>query len=149
MGETVAASGAAQYARTIRRAFLSCVLVVFTATACGGGKPAAGLRIVTRTATPYAAAVCLNSDTFVVSQAGREISGSSPGGVNFTIRFYKSPAAAAAALSRLNAQYAAAIAATVVDYAGNPPLHPGGAPMILTHDEFATLRHCIELHFPG
>jgi hypothetical protein len=149
MEGTVAAPSAAQYARDIRRAFLFCVLVALTATACGGGKRSAQSRIVTRTATPYAAAQCLNSDTFVVSQAGREISGSSPGGVNFTLRFYKSPAAAIIALSRLNAQYAAAIAATVVDYGGNPPLHPGGAPMILTHDEFATLRHCIELRSPG
>jgi hypothetical protein len=125
------------------------VLVALVATGCGGGKRSVAPGVVTRTATPYDAALCLDSDTFVVAAAGRQVSGSSPGGVNFTVTFYKSPAAAAAALSHLNATYATALAATVVDYAGNPPAHPGGAPMTLTYDELATLRLCIELHRPG
>ena len=125
------------------------MLVALVATGCGGGKRPVAPGVVTRTATPYDAALCLDSDTFVVASAGRQVSGSSPGGVNFTVTFYKSPAAAAAALSHLDAKYATAIAATVVDYAGNPPAHPGGAPMTLTYDELATLRHCIALRRPG
>ncbi len=110
--------------------------------------------VVTRTATPYDAALCLNSDTFVVASAGRQVSGSSPGGINFTVTFYQShrPAAAAAAVARLQpCQYVDdRFAAAVVNDAGNPPPHPGGAPMTLTYDEkLATLRHCIELHRPG
>ena len=119
------------------------------AAGCGGGKRATPTTVATRTATPYAAAVCLNSDAFIVDAEGRRVSGSSPGGVNFTVTFYKSPAAAAASLARLDPAYSAAIAAAVVDYSGNPPLHPGGAPMALIHNDLATLRLCIELRPPG
>jgi hypothetical protein len=119
------------------------------AAGCGGGGSTTTTTVQTRTATPDAAAVCLNSDTFLVQAAGKRISGSSPAGVNFTVTFYKSPAAAAAARARLDPAYSAAIAATVVDYSGNPPLHPGGAPMALVYDELATLRLCIELQRPG
>lgn len=80
---------------------------------------------------------------------GTAVSGSSPGGINFTVTFHASPAAAAAALARLGRAYAVRMAAAVVDDAGNPPLHPGGKPMTLSHDELATLRHCIEIHHPG
>ena len=119
------------------------------AAGCGGGKRAITTTTPTRTATPSAAAVCLNTDTFIVEAAGKQISGSSPGGVNFTVTFYKSPAVAAAARALLDPAYSAAIAATVIDYSGNPPLHRGGAPMRLVHDDLRTLRHCIELRPPG
>ena len=96
-----------------------------------------------RTASPAAAADCLNSDLFLVQAEGRKILGSSPGGVNFTVTFYASPAIAKAALAQLDPMYASAIVATVVDYSGNPPRRRGAAPPRLINDDFATLRHCI------
>jgi hypothetical protein len=125
------------------------VVLVVTAAGCGGGKRAATTTVVTRTASPAAAAVCLNSDTFVVQATDTQITGSSPGGINFMVTFYKTPAAATAALAGRDPIYARTIAATVIDDSGNPPLHPGGKPMRLIHDDFATLRHCIELRRPG
>ena len=125
------------------------MLLALVAAGCGGAKQAPTPPLVTRTATPTAAALCLNSDAFLVDAEGRQITGSSPGGINFTVAFYQSRAAAAAALARRNSGYASTIAATVIDDSGNPPLHPGGKPMRLTHDELATLRHCIELRRPG
>ena len=99
--------------------------------------------VALRTASPSSAANCLNADLFIVQADGRKILGSSPGGVTFTVTFYASPAAANAALARLNPTYAAAIVATVVDYSDNPPRHHGAAPPRLVNDDFATLRHCI------
>jgi hypothetical protein len=37
----------------------------------------------------------------------------------------------------------------VINYSGNPPLHPGEAPMKLINLDLRTLRHCIELRRPG
>ena len=88
--------------------------------------------------------MCLNSDQFLVIATGRKIQGSSPGGINFTITFYASPAAASAAYVRLNPKYATLMGAAVINDAGNPPPHPGAPPMRLIHDDLATLRHCIE-----
>jgi hypothetical protein len=125
------------------------VLLVLVPTGCGSGHHAAKTQVVTRTATPYDAAVCLDTDTFLVNADGSRVTGSSPGGINFVATFYRSPAAAAAAFAHHDPEYATRMAAAVIDYSGNPPLHPGGKPMRLTYDELATLRHCIELHSPG
>jgi len=125
------------------------VLLVLAAAGCGGGSHNAPIVVVTTTATPTAAADCLNSDAFLVEAAGTQITGSSPGGINFTVTFHTSPAAAAVALAHLNRVYAVEMAAAVVDDAGNPPLHRGGTPMRLSPDELATLRLCIEIHRPG
>ena len=119
-----------------------CLASALVASGCGGGRHVT-TTIVLRTATPNAAADCLNADLFIVQVEGRQILGSSPGGVNFTVTFYASPAAANAALGRLNPRYGAAIVATVVDYSGNPPRRKGAAPPRLINDDFATLRHCI------
>jgi len=142
-------AGAAQYARTIRRALVPCVLLVLVPTGCGGGTQAGAPPVATRTATPSSAAICLNTDTFLVNAEGIRVTGSSPGGINFVATFYRSPAAAAAAVARRNPAYLTRMDDAVIDDAGNPPLHPGGPPMRLTNDELATLRHCIELHPPG
>jgi hypothetical protein len=93
--------------------------------------------------SPNAAALCLNTDLFVVSQSGDQVSGSSPGGVNFTVTFHKTTRAAAAAAGRHPA-YTIQLGTAVVDDFGNPPAHRGGAPMRLTHDDIVTLRHCIQ-----
>ena len=79
-----------------------------------------------------------------MTQSGRKIRGSSPGGINFTVTFYRSIRAANVASAHLDPTHATVIGATVVNDAGNPPLHPGGPPMTLIHDDLATLRHCIE-----
>jgi hypothetical protein len=98
-----------------------------------------------RATTPTGAADCLNADLFLVEAGPRAVRGSSPGGVNFTIRFYKSAAAATAAHSRLLPEYAAIVATTVVDFGGNPPAYRGGPPRVLLSVDMATIRHCVVL----
>jgi hypothetical protein len=124
-------------------------LLVLAAVGCGGGGSTTTTTVPIRTATPAAAAECLNSVAFLVEPARKRVRGSSPGGVNFTVNFYESPAAAAAALAPRDPEYSAAIASTVVDWSGNPPLHPGGLPMTLVNNDLASLRNCIEVRPPA
>src|SRR5438067_621809 len=79
-----------------------------------------------RTASPTEAADCLNTVQFLVDHGVRTVTGSAPDGVNFIARFYGSDAEANAALSRLNPKYAVVMGRAVINFAGNPPAHPGG-----------------------
>ena len=115
-------------------------------TGCGGRAqtptvPHGGL--VMTTATPHDAAVCLNQDQFLVEEATTTVAGSSPEGVNFVVRFYRSNAAANAALVRAGHRYTARFGRVVVNFAGNPPPHPGQAPRVLKHIDLVTIRHCV------
>ena len=93
--------------------------------------------------SPTIAATCLNADAFLVEEVQGKVRGSSPTGVNFTIRFYGTHAAANAAFARLKPRFAAMFATAVVDFAGNPPPAPGAAPRVLEHLDLITIRHCI------
>jgi hypothetical protein len=94
-------------------------------------------------ATPHDAALCLNQDQFLVEEATTTVAGSSPEGVNFTVRFYRSTSAANAAAVRANRRYTARFGRVVVNFAGNPPAHPGQAPRVLKHVDLVTIRHCV------
>jgi hypothetical protein len=113
-------------------------------TGCGEKKSAPS-PTHTRTASPTAAADCLNSDGFLVEAARGAVRGSSPTGVNFTIRFYKSTGATNAAFERLRPRFAAMIAMALVDFAGNPPAHAGGPARVLDSLDLRTIKHCVEL----
>jgi hypothetical protein len=91
------------------------------------------------------AALCLNADLFYIeSYVGKTITGTSPQGVNFRIRFYRTIPAASRAFARLQPRFAVRYATAVVDFAGNPPAKRGGPPRVLEHLDFATIRHCLE-----
>jgi len=116
-------------------------------TGCGSGSTTttttSGGGLALTTATPHDAAMCLNSDQFLVSEATTSVAGSSPEGVNFVVRFYRSAAAANAARAHAGVRYTARFGMTVVDFGGNPPPHAGGSPRILNHVDLVTIRHCV------
>jgi hypothetical protein len=89
------------------------------------------------------AATCLNSDQFVVEPGTKTVRGSSPEGVNFTVRFYETARAARAAYARVGSRFGAKYATAVVNFAGNPPPHPGAPPRVLKDIDLATIRHCV------
>jgi hypothetical protein len=117
-------------------------------TGCGGAGRAPVLpaaRPPTHVVPMTTAALCLNADLFYIeSYIDETITGSSPQGVNFRIRFYRSIPAASRAFARLHPRYAVRYATAVVDFAGNPPAKRGGPPRVLEHLDFATIRHCLE-----
>jgi hypothetical protein len=120
------------------------VLATLALAGCGGGtRDATPPQLPTRTASPNAAADCLNATLFLVQAEPHVVRGSAPDGVNFVARFYRTPAAATAALIRLDSRYALAMGATVIDYSGNPPARPGGPPRSLITNDIKALRHCI------
>jgi hypothetical protein len=115
-------------------------------TGCGGSVRAPdNPQPPAHAVTADIASRCLNADLFLVNLTGpATVAGSSPQGVNFRIRFYRSPAAANAAHRRLRPRYSAIFVTAVVDFAGNPPARRGGRPRVLEHIDLATIRHCIE-----
>jgi hypothetical protein len=125
--------------------FVLSLFGVVLLTGCGGGSTTTtghgGLALTT--ATPHDAALCLNQDQFLVEEATGSVTGSSPEGVNFIVRFYRSSAAASAALAKTGHRYTARFGTVVVDFAGNPPLHRGGQPRILKQIDLVTIRHCV------
>src|SRR4051794_41858162 len=101
------------------------------AAACGGSHAPEPTHQV-RSTTPDTGAGCLNEVGFLVeSDSRRTIRGSSPDGVNFTVRFYPTLAAAEAARDHLELAYSAVIATTVVDFSGNPRARGGAPPIVL------------------
>jgi hypothetical protein len=119
---------------------------VLLLTGCGGGGSTTTTRhggLSLTTATPHDAALCLNQDQFLVEEATTSVAGSSPEGVNFIVRFYRSSAAADAALVRTGRRYTARFGRAVVNFAGNPPAHPGQAPRVLKQIDLVTIRHCV------
>src|SRR5262245_7457712 len=114
-------------------------------TGCGSSRSTTTTRggLAMTTATPHDAAVRLNQDQFLVEEATTTVAGSSPEGVNFTVRFYRSTSAANAAVVRANRRYTARFGRVVVNFAGNPPPRPGQAPRVLKHIDLVTIRHCV------
>lgn len=90
-------------------------------------------------------AACLNSRGFLVQASRHEVSGSSPGGVNFAVTFFAN--AAAADKAALTHRYLTQIISTTtdvgIDDSGNPPAHPGGKPMKLEAVDLHTIVVCI------
>ena len=64
---------------------------------------------------------CLNEDeNFLVQPSANALDGQSPGGVTFTLTFYKDDAAAKAAAAKKNKKFTAVVENGVVDFRGNP-----------------------------
>jgi hypothetical protein len=121
------------------------LLAAVVPAGCGGAPGTDTRKRDVRSIPPYEAALCLNNDGFVVeADTARTIRGSSPDGINFTVVYYRTLAAAETARDRLSPQYSAVIATTVVDFSGNPQAGPHEAAAGLTHLDLVTIRSCVE-----
>jgi hypothetical protein len=104
---------------------LAAAVAALSLGGCGGsGAPIAG---------------CLDAKGFLVRQRGQVVDGSSAGGVNFTLTLYPDPSAARGAFSRLDRTTSALVGDGVIDFAGNPPAHPGRAPGRLSRAALAAV----------
>ena len=88
---------------------------------------------------------CLNEDeNFLVQPSRHRLDGQSPGGVNFTLTLYPTPAAARAAAAKKNPKTTAVVENGVVDFKGNPAPVPGAPAPRISRGELASIRRCID-----
>jgi len=88
---------------------------------------------------------CLNDDeNFLVQPETNSVNGESPGGVNFTLTFYPTPAAAAAAKKKKNAKFTALVEDAVIDFRGNPSPYAGAPPAKISKTELDAIKRCID-----
>ena len=88
---------------------------------------------------------CLNEDeNFLVQPSANALDGQSPGGVTFTLTFYKDEEAAKAAAAKKNAKFTAVVENGVVDFRGNPTIYEGAPPAKISQVELNAIKRCID-----
>lgn len=88
---------------------------------------------------------CLNEqENFLVQPSPTTLDGQSPGGVVFTLTFYKDAAAAKAAAAKKSKKTTALVENGVVDFRGNPTPYAGAPPAKISRVEIAAINRCIE-----
>jgi hypothetical protein len=87
---------------------------------------------------------CLNEqDDFLVQPSQIVLTGMSPAGVSFTLKFYDTPAAANAAAKKKNAKTTAVVENAVIDFHGNPSPYAGAPPAKISATELQNIKDCI------
>ena len=101
----------------------------------------------TASRSPTKVASCLNSTSFLVEAGNGELSGSSPTGVNFTLKFFSDLDSATKYAAGRKGTTAVAlpgvISSVVLDDNGNPPEHPGGPPARLADVDVRAIFVCV------
>jgi hypothetical protein len=88
---------------------------------------------------------CLNEDeNFLVQPSDKTLDGQSPGGVVFTLTFFKDDAAAKAAAAKTSKKTTAVVENGVVDFRGNPTPYAGAPPAKISNVELAAIKRCID-----
>jgi hypothetical protein len=87
---------------------------------------------------------CLIAEDFLVQPSETTIDGSSPNGVNFSLRFYKDEGTAKAAYDKRDAKTTALVENAVVDFKGNPSPYAGAPPAKISQRELTVIRRCID-----
>jgi ABC-type glycerol-3-phosphate transport system substrate-binding protein len=88
---------------------------------------------------------CLNEDeNFLVQPSSNALDGQSPGGVTFTLTFYRDEAAAKAAAAKKSKKFTAVVENGVVDFRGNPTIYAGAPPAKISKVELVSIKRCID-----
>jgi hypothetical protein len=87
---------------------------------------------------------CLIDANFLVQPSQTSIDGSSPAGVNFTLTFYPTAAAAKKAYDAKSPKTTALVENGVVDFRGNPSIYKGAPPAKISKSELAAINTCIK-----
>jgi hypothetical protein len=88
---------------------------------------------------------CLNSnDDFLVQPSTTVLTGMSPAGVSFSMRFYPTVAAAKTALKKKNPKTSAIVENAVIDFTGNPSPYAGAPPAKISKTELNDIKSCID-----
>ena len=128
---------------------LTLALVAALALAgCGGAAKKAATthpyEVAPAKRTPSQVAACLNARGFLVTAGAHQVTGSSPAGVNFAVRFFVDAASehAEEATHHFLTEIISATTAVGIDDSGNPPAKPGGAPRTLAAVDLHTIVVC-------
>ena len=104
----------------------------------GGGETNAGGKV-----SGISVANCLNLEDFLVQPSEKTLTGTSPGGVSFSLRFYKDDAAAKTVFEKKDKKTTALAENAVIDFKGNPSPYEGAPPAKISQKELAVIKHCI------
>ncbi|HEX4679198.1 MAG TPA: hypothetical protein VH210_08370 [Gaiellaceae bacterium] len=88
---------------------------------------------------------CLNDqENFLVQPSQTVLDGQSPAGVSFTLTFYKTNAAAAAAFAKKSPKTTSLVENGVIDFKGNPSIYAGAPPAKISKAELNAIKRCID-----
>jgi hypothetical protein len=101
----------------------------------GSGNPVNGVKV----------GECLNTnDDFLVQPSTDVVTGQSPAGVSFSMKFYATPAAARAAAAKKSKKTTAVVENAVIDFKGNPSPYAGAPPAKISKTELDDIKSCID-----
>ena len=103
----------------------------------GGGPKGTGVSGIS-------VANCLNLEDFLVQPSETTLDGTSPGGVSFSLHFYKTEAAAKAVYEKKDKKTTAITENAVVDFKGNPSPYAGAPPAKISQKELKVIERCIK-----
>ena len=106
----------------------------------GGGETTAGGQGV----NGISVANCLNLEDFLVQPSETTLTGTSPGGVSFSLVFYKTNQAAKAAFEKRDKKTTALTENAVIDFKGNPSPYAGAPPAKISKTELDVIETCID-----
>jgi hypothetical protein len=106
----------------------------------GGGETTAGGQGV----NGISVANCLNLEDFLVQPSETTLTGTSPGGVSFSLVFYKTNQAAKAAFEKRDKKTTALTENAVIDFKGNPSPYAGAPPAKISKTELDVIEKCID-----
>jgi len=111
-----------------------------SSSSSGGGVPTGGAGV-----NGISVGNCLNEDeNFLVQPSANALYGQSPGGVTFTLTFYKDGAAATKAAVKKSKKFTAVVENGVVDFRGNPSIYAGAPPAKISQVELKAIKDCMD-----
>jgi hypothetical protein len=123
---------------------LAALAAILSGCGGGGGGGSAGGSTTPKGANGISVGNCLNDENFLVQPNQTSVDGMSPAGVNFTLTFYKDPAAAKAVAAKRNPKFTAVVENGVVDFRGNVSPYAGAPPAKISKVELAAIKSCID-----
>ncbi len=124
------------------------VLGALLLAGCGGSSGDASTTTTAADgASPSSVATCLNGMAFLVTATESDLSGSSPAGINFTLKFFHDLTTASTYADQHKGTTTVALPGAfsnvVLDDSGNPPGAPGGAPSKLDSVDIQSIVDCV------
>jgi hypothetical protein len=124
---------------------LAVLAAVLAGCGGGGGSASSGQPTGGGGVNGISVGNCLNDEeNFLVQPSQTVLDGQSPAGVSFTLTFYKSNAAAAAAFAKKSKKTTSLVENGVIDFKGNPSIFAGAPPAKISKSELNAIKGCID-----